>query len=587
MEWTRDCDYREIKELPPDLGDVVALDAEARSEGWDVLKDIPYTVQISDKPGRGFLIRSEHLYILKPVLKSKVVFHTAKSDAMVLENAGFKINWKAHEDVMLEAMCLDTGNPGGLKEKAARDLFISHPEWSSAVYSTPQVFLAYSVGDADLTIREHELYYPKICSDKLSTRAYQIEKSITPALMEMERNGMQLDIKQLKVMEEAAGKILIKLEQMIHKAAGVSFNVNAHLQVGNVIFGKLGLKGKEKTKGGKSSTSKIALEALRDEHPIVNMILTYRRIATSKRTSIGGLLKHADKNGMVHTDFLQAGIPTKRLASIRPSLLNQPKHAVSKLDELVRVRKAFIPSPGYRLVSADASQIEFRLMLYSSRDEDLISALEKGADFHTVTGRLIVEVLTGARKKLSQISYSERDKGKTFNYALPYGMDEYGLSRRLNISLSKAKGIFEKVRGLYGGLFDWIAKETQIGVARKASRTLFGGHLRNLPMLESSNKRERMKARRNIVNDQIQGGAAEIFKICLFKFYKAKPPSWRMLLPVHDQIIFEIPEGDDLMEACRFAKDVLDQDFGSLGKYPFDVSTGPNWQDMKEVEFKD
>lgn len=587
IEWTKDCDYREIKELPSDLGETVALDAEATAEGWDTLKDIPYTVQISDRPGRGFLIKREHLEILRPLIESKkIVFHTAKSDAMVLENAGFKINWKDHEDVMLEAMCLDTENPAGLKEKAARDLFITHPDWSPSVYSTPQTFLSYAVGDADITIREHELYYPKVCEDKPSTRAYRIEKSLTPVLMEMERNGMQLDLQELKVMEKAAGKIMVQLEKRIHKAAGVTFNVNAHMQVGNVLFGKLGLKGKEKTKGGKSSTSKIALEGLKNEHPIVNMILTYRRIATTKRTSIGGLLKHADEEGKVHTEFLQAGIPTKRLASIKPSLLNQPKRAKTKLDELVTVRKAFVPSLGYRMISADASQIEFRLMLYSSGDKDLIEALERGVDYHIVTGRLIVEALTGVRKKLSQISDLERDRGKTFDFALPYGMDEYGLSRKLNISTGKAKAIFDKVRRLYGGLFDWIAKETQKGVARKASRTLLGGHLRNLPLLESPNKRARMKARRNIVNDQIQGGAAEIFKIALVKFFKAKPASWRLLLPVHDQIIFEIPEDDDVIEACRFTKEVLGQDFGKLGRYPFDVETGPNWAEMKKVKFK-
>lgn len=587
LDWTANRDYREINELPGDLRDFVSLDLEGDSSGLDMLKEPPFCVQISDRPGRAFLIWKRDLHILQPLLDSRrIVFHTATGDVLCLENAGLKVDWSRIEDVMMQAHCIDSSNPAKLKEKAARDLFINHPEWSADLYRSPETFLRYSCGDADITIQEHELYYPQVMNDRANKRAYKIEMGLTPILASMERVGVRLDANKLCDMQAIGIKILEKLESHIYKAAGVQFNVNAPKQVGQVLFDKLGLEAKEKTKGGKPSTNKEALQAIEDQHVVVKLIMTYRRVTTTCNTSIGGLLKGIASDGRVHTTYLQAAAPTKRLASIKPSLLNQPKRAKDKLDKLIRPRKAFIPSEDYQLVAADASQIELRLMIFSTGNKRLIEALNSGVDFHRVTGRLITEVVDSVRKKLSQISKEERERGKTFNYALPYGMDKFGLSRRLDISVELASAIFKRMRGVFGPIFDWVEREKKWGKSNGASRTIFGGRLRSLPALQASNKKMRMKAERNIVNDKVQGGAAEIFKLGLINLFRKKPASWNMLIPIHDECLLEIPKSEANEESYRFIRDSLCQEFKGFGSFPYDVSIGPNWQDMEEIKFK-
>lgn len=588
IDWNKECDYREVSELPQDLGEFVSLDLEGDSSGLDMLKDSPFCVQISDRPGRAFLIWKKDLHTLQPLLDSRrIVFHTAGGDVLCLENAGLKVNWSKVEDVMMEAHCIDSSYPAKLKEKAAKDLFINHPEWSPDLYRSPEMFLRYSCGDADITIREHELYYPQVMSNAANKRAYKIEMGFCPILASMERIGFRLDTQKLYSMQVTGTKILQKLESRIFKEAKVTFNLNAPMQVGQVLFEKLGLEAKEKTAKGKPSTSKEALLAIEDQHVVVKMITTYRRIATNLRTSIGGLLKRTDSDGRVRTTFLQAAAPTKRLASIKPSLLNIPKRAKDKIDEFMQPRKAFIASEGHQLIAADASQIEFRLMIFSTGDKGLIGALKSGVDFHRVTGRLITEVIDGVRKKLSQISKEERERGKTFNYALPYGMDKYGLARRLDVSVEVSSAIFKRVRGIYNPIFNWIEKERKWGIANGASRTIFGGRLRSLPALQVSNKKMRVKAERNIVNDNIQGGAAEIFKLSLINLFKKKPASWNILLPIHDEAVLEIPQDEANEEAYRFIRDTLYQEYKGFGSFPYDVSIGPNWKDMEEIKFKD
>lgn len=587
MEWTKNCDYREITQLPQDLGEFVSLDLEGDSSGLDVLTQPPFSVQFSDRPGRGFLVFGKYLDILQPLLDSRrIVFHTAVGDVLCLENAGLKVNWKTTEDVMMEAHCIDSSNPAKLKEKAAKDLFINHPGWSPDVYRSPQIFLAYSVGDADITIREHELYYPKVMGNVDNKRAYRIERGLTPILAHMERVGVRLDIPKLNKMRATGFAVLKRLEKRVYKEAGVTFNINAPKQVREVLFGKLGLESTEQTPSGLAATSKEVLQSLEDEHVVVKLISTYRRLATNLRTSIGGLLKHVSPDNRVHTTYLQAAAPTKRLASIKPSLLNQPKRAKDKLDEFMMVRKAFIPSEGYQLIAADASQIELRLMISLTKNADLIKALKSGVDFHQVTGRILTEIMEGVRKKLSQISSFERERGKTFNYALPYGMDKYGLSRRLDISVEIAQAIFSRMRGVFGPVFDWVEREKKWGIKNGMSRTPLGGMLRSLPALQASNKRMRSKAQRNIVNDHIQGGAAELFKLALINLFKKMPCSWHLLIPVHDEILLEIPQDDAREEAYRFIRDTLYQSFFGV-TFPYDVSIGPNWSEMKEIKFKD
>lgn len=573
--------------LPEDIGDTVGLDLETVPDGHKLTVK-PICITLSDRPDRGMWIDTTETpegekgkQMVQRLLDTdrKIIMHTAKLDTMTLENGGINFNWANIEDVMLEAYCLDTTISSQMKAKVAQKLGINHPQWSTEIYRNSKLMREYSTGDACLHKMLHDAYAPQLAAEKKEL-SYKIERLFTPILVEMERRGVRIDRQKLVEMDKSAENTEMRMRKAIWQLAGQSFNIDAPQQVGAILFDKLKLPSTVKTKKGKPSTNKEALKALRGQHKIVDLILLVRAISHLRSTHIKGILEHTIGD-RVHADFYQSTVPTKRLAAVNPSLLNQPKKPMGGL----LMREAFIPSEGHYMIACDASQIEFRLLIYSCKGVKLINDLEGGKDFHRSTGKIIKDVLTERNNPPETLVKDDRDRGKTFNYALPYGMGAGGLAGRLNISKSQAKEIFNIHRSTHSQIYTWIDEEQEKGLQTGWTRT-WTGNLRTLPVLKSkhSNRFMKMKALRNVINDQIQGGAAEIFKIAMRRVFKNKPSDWKMLLPIHDEVLLEIPNEYDHVEVCRWLRGSLHTELGEIGKYPFESSySTKDWAHMEEI----
>jgi len=580
--------YKAVKTLPlSSLGSVIGIDLEGTKEGLNRFTDRPFCVTLSTAPGTGLLLWQKDLHQLQPLFDSDrlFVFFSAKQDVMTLQNAGLRLPWSKVHDAMLEDMALDSGSPASLAAKAARDLGTNKDKWTPSLYEDEARFICYACKDADLTLQLHNLYFPKLkSSGKLPP--YSLERKLVPVLVALERRGVPVSRSRLEKIYELQGRVMAQLEKEIWDSVGVPFNLNAPKQIAEVLFGRLGIDARVKTRKGQLSTNKEVLRSIQNQHPVIPKIMLYRRMATHRRTHVKGLLDHVQPDGRVRAEFLQAGIPTKRIAAVSPSLLNEPKRYETSLEEKLAVRSAIVAPRGFYLLSADFSQIEFRLMIYSSKDPTLIKALEDGVDFHRVTARMIIETISGVRKKLSQITEDERAKGKTFNYGLSYGMSEKGVASRLGLSMAKARAVLDRFSKVYEGLYRWMVREKQRGLKTGCSRTWLQDPLRKIDGLSSPFRGEREKAARNIINDQIQGGAAEIFKLSLIRYHRNPIPGVDLLLPIHDEALFQVPDELPPERVAAQLKPILTVDLThrGLGFYPVDFKHGKSFHGMKKIQ---
>lgn len=578
--WNVESEYHVIEHLPEDLGRVVALDTEAaEDEEFSAIRTVPYSVQLSDRPGRAFIAYRDHVTRVIAELQEsgrEIVTHGGKYEMHVLRNAGVPITIK--DDTMLMGFLVDPNDGSGLKSMSARYLKCNHPEWKhirTELYGDEGVFLSYAGGDAELTWRLHDFFSTRM--DGLA-RQYQLEMAVLPVLVEMEKNGVRIDVERLKELSGQCGIVIDRLRTSIHSVAGEEFEIDSPKQVGRILFEKLGIQAPLMTKGGKPSTSAMALAALEKNYPVVKAILLYRRLVKRKGTYLDALPEYVDVDGRVHTQFLQTVTPTKRLASTQPNMMNQPKRAKTAIEGCLEIRRAIVSEPGFIFVRVDYSQIEFRLLLYSTGSAKLSARVNEGEDFHKTTARILL-----GKGPRDAVSKKERDEiGKTFNYGLSYGMDENGLSFRLGVPLDKARRLLAKFDAEYDGLLTYIRAEQVVAAKSGYSRT-FLGRLREVPGINATDRREKGKALRNAINDQIQGGAAEIFKIGMVRLFRDQVPGTRMLLPVHDELLIEVPEGADPRAVAAHIKERLEVDLGRYGKYPVEISKGKSWAELEPV----
>lgn len=402
---------------------------------------------------------------------------------------------------------------------------------------------------------------------------YNLELPLSFVLSNMETQGIKVDREQLDVMGiEIQGKLTGLIEQ-IFTLAGTEFNLNSPKQLGEILFDKLMLPVIKKTKTG-YSTSADVLEKLQYSHAIIPFILEYRQLVKLQSTYIEGLKKEiCEKTGKIHTSFNQAVTATGRLSSTEPNLQNIP----IRLEEGRKIRQAFVPSdPEWVILSADYSQIELRIMAHISKDENLLEAFKQDMDVHTKTAMDVFGV------KQDEVTSLMRRQAKAVNFGIIYGISDYGLSQNLSISRKEAGEFIEKYFSVFQGVkkyMEHIVREAK----EKGYVTTLLNRRRYLPDIHSSNFNIRSFAERTAMNTPIQGTAADIIKLAMVNMarkLKETKLSSRMLLQVHDELIFEIPK-NEIEIMCKLVAEVMESAMPLDVPLKVDIHYGPSWYEAK------
>ncbi|WP_041081097.1 DNA polymerase I [Thermotoga profunda] len=510
-----------------------------------------YYVPIAHKNGPNIKM-SLVLDNLKQILEqpgTKIIGQNLKYDYSVLKMHGINIVKPAF-DTMIAAYLLNPDEKRfGLDELAMKFLnykMISFDElvknnsplFSSLNFSDVSIEDAtrYSAEDADVTRRLYEILNVKLHEADLLNVLEKIEMPLIPVLVDMELTGVYMNIDYLKDLSTKYANKMNELSKQIFEYAKESFNLNSPKQVAYILFEKLKIQGSKKTSTGDLSTRADVLEELADEHPIVQLILEYRKFQKLKSTYLDVLprLVHP-KTGRIHTSFHQTGTATGRLSSSDPNLQNLP----TRQEEGKEIRRAIVPQKsGWKIISADYSQIELRVLAHLSGDQKLIEAFQKEEDIHTFTASKIFQV------REDQVTPQMRAVGKMVNFSVIYGVSPYGLSQRTGLAYEQAQRFINEYFSLYPSVREYFAKVVAYAKTYGHVKTMFG-RKREVPQLRSKDASIRQEGERIAVNTPIQGTAADIMKLAMIDLHsKMKQMNSKMILQVHDELVFEVPDNE-------------------------------------------
>jgi DNA polymerase-1 len=397
----------------------------------------------------------------------------------------------------------------------------------------------YAGEDADLTYQLKKILENELEKTGMNKLAYEIEMPLVPVLADMEFSGVKIDSDFLN---QYAGKLrekIIAIEQDIFKMAGTEFNIASPKQLGEVLFDRMKIISQPKrTKTGQYATGEQELVKLKDKHEIIEKILDYRGLQKLLNTYVAALPKLVNpKSGKLHTSFNQAAVATGRLSSSNPNLQNIP----IRTEEGREIRKAFVPSvPDTYIFSADYSQIELRIMAHMSEDEQMIAAFKDNADIHTATAAKIFNV------PANEVTREMRSKAKSANFGIIYGISSFGLAQNLGIKRSEAKELIDNYFKNYPKVKEYMSKQVAKAREHHFVETLFGRR-RYLKDIDSRNSVVRSVAERNAINAPIQGTAADIIKLAMINIFSKLQENnmkTKMVLQVHDELVFEVPENE-------------------------------------------
>jgi len=493
--------------------------------------------------------RDEALRWLKQIIEAsqdKVIGQNLKYDLQVLRNHQINIK-RFYADTMLMSYSINsTASRHNLDALAEYYLNIKTIKFEDVMgkgknklknFSEVPIKEAtnYAAEDADITLQLYRTFETKI-DDKTTKMLQEIEYPMIFVLMEMEATGALIDIKHLNSLSNNFGSKLINLVQKIHKHSGVVFNVDSPKQLSEVLFDKMGIeaKGLKKTSSGYYSTSESVLQKLADENEIIKDILEYRTLAKLKSTYTDKLSEICDLGSRVHTSYHQAVTSTGRLSSSDPNLQNIP---IRTKDGIV-IREAFIAPKGKKLLAIDYSQIELRLMAHYSNDEIMVKSFNNNEDIHKRTASEIFGV------DIQDVDDDMRRKAKTINFGLLYGMSAFGLSNQLSVTRAEADIFLESYFDRYSGVSAFMKNIVEDAKGKKYVETLHGRKI-HVPNIESSNYLMRQASERAAINGPLQGSAADIIKIAMIKiaeWIEGNDQEIKMILQVHDELIFEVPD---------------------------------------------
>ncbi len=430
----------------------------------------------------------------------------------------------------------------------------------------------YACADADMTRRLAEIFDAELHKQGLWQLFSEVEMPLVPVLMHMERNGVALNTDLLRQMSHRLGKRLLELETEIYSNVGHRFNINSPQQLGPILFGELKLPPARKTKSGYSTGASV-LEELRGVHPIIELILEYRQLSKLKSTYIDalpGLIN--SKTGRLHTSFNQTRTATGRLSSSEPNLQNIPVRS----EQGREIRQAFIAPSGCYLLSADYSQIDLRVLAHLSQDPALLETFHRDGDIHAATAARLFGVVA------TEVTPDMRRLAKTVNFGVIYGMSGYGLEQATELSREEAErfiaSYFEKHPKVKLYLESTKKKARELGYVE----TVFGRR-RAIPEILSSNRILREAAERMAINMPVQGTSADIIKVAMVRLdgemAKRKLKS-KLLLQVHDELIFEVPE-EELDEMSKLVPHIMSTSLELTVLLKVDIKIGKNWGQME------
>jgi len=552
------------------------------------------------KPGTGDMLEAapeapvqiplaQVLSALRPMLEDPgtlKILHNAKYDLEVLgrpqaEGANSGIDVAPVDDTMLISYSMDAGRHGhGMDELSLRHLGHSPVPYDQvtgtgrARIPFSQVELdkatAYAAEDADVTLRLWQMLKPRLRTDGALALYEHVERRMIGVLRDMEVEGIKVDGAELARIGEDFSARMITLEQRIHELAGKPFNVGSPKQLGEILFDEQKLPGGKRGKAGAWGTDASVLEDLAARgHELPREVMNWRQLSKLKSTYVEGLAAQIDaRDGRVHTDFSMAITSTGRLSSTEPNLQNIP----IRTEEGVRIRRAFVAKPGHVLLAADYSQIELRLLAHLADVPSLREAFAKDEDIHSRTAADIFKLEPG------KVDKESRRRAKTINFGIIYGMSAFGLGARLGIGAGEAKGIIDAYFAQYPGIRAEMERLKEEARINGFVLTPFGRKLW-IDGIASKDMARRGNAERAAINAPFQGGAAEIIKRAMARMPKALREARlnaKMLLQVHDELLFEVPE-NEVDQTAAIVKQVMEGVAVLRVPLRAEIGQGPNW----------
>ena len=528
-------------------------------------------VSIALKPNEAFYIPINHNYegvekqleehfvleALKPFLESDEIpkiGHNLKYDRHILQNLGIDLKGKLLDTMLFSYVNNSTITRHNLDAVSKRYLNINPTSYEDVAgkgakqipFSEVSIEVAseYASEDADISLKLYEHIEPLVQKETKLAKLYsEIEGPLIYTLGDIERNGVLIDSEKLNQQSKELEAKILELEQKVQKSAGENFNLGSPKQLQEILYEKLGLPVIKKTPKGQPSTAESVLQELSMDFPIVQDILSYRAISKLKSTYTDKLPKMVNSNtGRVHTSYHQAVTATGRLSSSDPNLQNIPIRS----EEGRRIREAFIAPDGYKILAADYSQIELRIMAHLSRDQGLMDAFAKGQDIHQATAAEIFST------NIDEVTANQRRSAKAINFGLIYGMSAFGLSKQLQITRAEAQNYIEQYFDRYPQVKHYMDETKQSAKKMGYVETVFGRRL-YLADIESSNYQRRQYAERSAINAPMQGTAADLIKMAMILLHqKIKEESFeaKIIMQVHDELVIEVNENqsDELSE---------------------------------------
>ena len=569
--------------------DVFAFDLE--TDSLDTLSANIVGIAFAVAPGEAAYLPVAHDYLDAPpqldraalleVSKAAKVGQNLKYDRGVLKNYDIELNGIKF-DTMLESYCLNSvGGKHDMDSLAARWLnhktvtFEEIAGKGKNQLTFNQIALEqaahYAAEDADVTLQLHLQMWPKLEQEAGPKQVFEaIEMPLVTVISRVERNGVLIDQNILAKHSQELTSRLAELELKAHELAGEPFNLSSTKQLQTILFEKQGIKPTKKTPGGAPSTSEEVLAELALDYPLPKVILEHRGLSKLKSTYTDKLPQMINPiTGRVHTSYHQAVTATGRLSSTDPNLQNIPV----RNEEGRRIRQAFIAGADKRIVAADYSQIELRIMAHLSQDKGLLDAFAQGEDIHRATASEVFGVA------LSKVSGEQRRSAKAINFGLIYGMSAFGLSRQLNIGAGEAKKYMDLYFERYPGVLRYM-EATRAQAADKGYVETLDGRRLWLPDINSSNAIRRKAAERAAINAPMQGTAADIIKRAMIAvdgwLLQQNSDEVKMIMQVHDELVFEIPK-DAVAGASQTIRELMENSMKLDVPLQVEVGTGDNW----------
>lgn len=428
-------------------------------------------------------------------------------------------------------------------------------------------YIMYTCNESFVSSNAAEALYDKLMENDMYNLYMDIEYPVIYVLYEMEKNGILVDATDLKEYSCILNDIIKKTEKEIYEEIGEQFNINSPKQLGEILFGKMGLPGGKKTKTG-YSTSADVLEKLAPDYPIINKILEYRQLTKLKSTYADGLVGYISYDDRIHGKFNQTITATGRISSTEPNLQNIP----IRMEMGKRFRKVFIPKDGCTLVDADYSQIELRILAHMSGDENLIEAYNSEQDIHKITAAQVFKL------PLDEVTPQIRSRAKAVNFGIVYGISSFGLSQDLNIGRKEAAEYINQYFETYPQVKSFLDGTVEKAKEKGCVTTLFG-RKRPIPELKSSNFMQRSFGERAAMNSAIQGTAADIMKIAMINVYRAfrdRKLKSRLVLQVHDEMLIEA-DREELSLVEEIVRDAMMNAAHLKVTLEIDMKNGDNW----------